>query len=521
MIPFLLFASFSGTLADRYSKRRIIYFTRFMEILTTSLGVLAFFLSSPFMGYAVLFLLATQSALFSPCKYGIIPEIVPKGQISKCNGIITATTYLAIIIGTFLASFLTEVSDKKFVLTSLVCVGIAIVGLVASFGIEKTQPQSREKKVSTRLFSDIWKSLKEARKERYLLAVIIFGAYFLFMGAYVQLNIIPYAIQALHLTEVHGGYLFLMTAIGIGLGSYLAGRLSGKEVEIGFIPLAALGVGLTLSLLFPFSHHYVPVAIILILLGVCGGFYIVPVDAFIQVASPDQNRGQNVATANFLSFIGVIFASGLLALLGNALNLSAATGFLVVGLITILMGALLLFLFADQVLRLLVAGYARLFLTIRVKGKNRIQPKQAVLLVAPRLSWLDTILVLATLPRLIRYIVPLEGRKRRRSILYRLLWLVPVDMEHFTPVGVPTIEAVEKELASGHSICLMHPLDLPTKTLQEWEERLENLLKNVKVPVLPIHIQRGETGDVKGRLSQLRSLSTGPICISYGNTRQA
>src|SRR5262249_36970073 len=155
------------------------------------------------------FLMAFQSALFSPCKYGIIPEIVPASRISHCNGIITATTYLAIILGTFLASFLTEISHKKFVFAVFSCVFISILGWIACLGIEKTKPQAAKKKVSTRFISDIFRSLLKARSTRYLVTVLVFGAYFLFMGAYTQLNIIPFTLQSLHLSEVHGGYLFI------------------------------------------------------------------------------------------------------------------------------------------------------------------------------------------------------------------------------------------------------------------------------------------------------------------------
>src|SRR5262249_25250948 len=158
------------------------------------------------------------------------------------------------------------------------------------------------KKVSARFISEILKSLRLAKKIRYLLPTLVFGAYFLFMGAYTQLNIIPFTLQSLHLSEVHGGYLFLMTAIGIGIGSYLAWKVSGKEVELGFVTLSVIGVALCFFGLYLFQFHFFIVVPLLILLGFCGGFYIVPIDAFIQVASPDKDRGQNVATGNFLSF---------------------------------------------------------------------------------------------------------------------------------------------------------------------------------------------------------------------------
>lgn len=520
MIPFLLFASFAGSIADRYSKRSIIYFTRFMEILTTSLGVLGFIFNSTIGGYGILFLLATQSALFSPCKYGIIPEIAPKSKISRYNGIITATTYLAIIIGTFLASFLTEVTRKNFAVGGVVCVAVAFLGLVASFGIERTKAQARRKKVSTRFITDIYKSLCKARKRRYLLSTLFFSAYFLFMGAYTQLNIIPFTLQSLNLSEVHGGYLFLMTAIGIGIGSYFAGRFSGKEVELGFVPLAAAGVAFCFFGLYAFSTSFYAIVILLACVGMFGGFYAVPLDTFVQVASPDEDRGQNVATSNFLSFVGVIIASGLLALLGNGLNLTAADGFLTVGVITLLMACTLFLLFADQVLRLFVSLWAHFFLHIRVWGKYRIHHNKAVLLVAPRTSWIDTVIVMATLPRLIRYIVPIDPKKRKkRSFIYRILCLIPLDIEHFSPLGPPALKIIKQELKSGHSVCLMHPTDFPSKTLKEWEEKLEAVLKDVNVPIMPVHISKPTQSPGLSRFSQLAHLKQGAIRVSYGATK--
>ncbi|MCH9625970.1 MAG: Lysophospholipid transporter LplT [Chlamydiales bacterium] len=489
-----------------------------MEILTTSLAVLAFTFHSAIGGYAVLFLLATQSALFSPCKYGIIPEIVPKAKISHYNGVITATTYLAIILGTFFASFLTEVTHKNFIFAASICVLIAVFGLFASFGIEKTPARAKKKKVSTHFISDIIKSLISAKKQCYLLTTLVFGAYFLFMGAYTQLNIIPFTLQSLHMSEVHGGYLFLMTAIGIGIGSYLAGRFSGKEVELGFVPLAAFGIGVCFIALYLFSSNFFIVVPLLILIGLFGGFYVVPIDSFIQIASPDKDRGQNVATSNFLSFIGVIIASGLIAFLGNALNLSAASGFFVVGITTLMMAVVLLLLYADQVLRLLVSVAARSFLQIRVWGKSRIHHNKRALLVAPRTSWLDTLIVMATLPRLIRYIVPIQSNQRKRlSFLYRLLWLVPMDIEHYSPIGPEALKIIEKELKAGHSVCLMHPEDFTSKNLQDWEAKLEELLKGIEVPVMPVHISKQVTPKKIKILAQLKSLRRGIIRVSYGS----
>lgn len=518
VIPFLLFASLAGTLSDRFSKRSIIVTTRIIEFFIVSGGVVAIASQSAIAGYAVLFLMATQSAIFSPSKYGIIPEIVQKQHISRYNGIITATTYLAIILGTFLASFLSQVTHKNFFLSSFACLAIAGAGIFFSFGIEKTKPQAATKKVSPHFISEIYRSLKRARQTRYLLPVLIFASYFLFLGAYTQLNIIPFSFQALHLTEIQGGYLFLMTAIGIGMGSFFSGRLSGKEVELGFVPLSALGMTLVLIALHMFASHFYVVVPLLIILGFFGGFYIVPIDAFIQTASPSENRGQNVATSNFMSFLGVVVASGLIAFFGNVLGLSASQGFLLVGIFTLFIAFLLLLLMADQVLRLLVAFAARLFWKLKVTGRRNITHTPAVLLIGQRISWLDTIIVMATLPRLIRYIVPIKGRfLKGRSFVYRLLRLIPVDMEHFSLIGTPSLKEIRKELDLGHTVCLMHPVAIESKTLKEWEDKLAELLKDSSIPVIPVHIRRHHPPEGASYLAQLKTLFQTPIKVSYGS----
>lgn len=511
VVPFILFASISGTVADRFSKRTIIYITRVFEIIIMIGGVLAFTYHSVIGGYSVLFLLATHSAFFSPAKYGIIPEIVPTEKISKCNGILSATTYLGIIVGTFLASLLTEATNKNFILAGSCCVLFALLGAASCLGIKKTVPQAAEKKVSARFISVIYNALKKARNIRYLLPTIIFGAYFLFMGAYTQLNIIPYVLQSLHLSEVYGGYLFLMTAVGIGLGSFLAGFFSSKQVELGFVPFAALGAALSFITLFLISGSILGAVIALIFLGIFGGFYIVPVEAFIQAASPNEDRGQNVATANFLNFIGVIIASGLLAFLGSYLKLSAALGFLVMSILTFVLAITLFILFADQVLRLILAKTARFFWDIRATGRKKFVTDPPTLYVGRRTSWIDTLIVMTAIPRMIRYIVPIRRKITGRPLLYSLLSLVPVDKRAFTLSGDKILRTINNELTSGHSICIMLP------QTANWDDKIKLLQKRVDFKVVPIRIDRKILRKDTPIRKQLSELFKTPIHIHFGD----
>jgi len=342
VIPFLLFSSAAGVLADRKSKRTIIVLTKLLEVVVMGLSIVAVFLQSSLACYTLLFLMATQSAIFGPSKYGIIPELVEQKKISRANGLLSSFTYLAIIIGTFLASFITDITNKNFILMASFCLFIAIMGFFTSLGIAKTNPKKAKKKINPVFFYEIYKTLCLSRETPHLLMAIIGSAFFLLVGSFTQLNIIPFAIESLGLSEVGGGYLFLFVAIGIAIGSIIAGKLGKEHVDLGLSCVASLFIAILFFLLWIFSFSLVMTVLILIFLGVFGGLLLVPFDSFIQIKSPDQKRGQVIASSNFLSFCGVLISAFLIYLFGDELAFSAASGFGLMGLITLVFNLVLI-----------------------------------------------------------------------------------------------------------------------------------------------------------------------------------
>lgn len=336
VLPFLLFSSTAGVLADRFSKQKLLVIMKIAECVIMLLALFAFAYRNVWAGYALLFLLATHSAMFGPAKYGIIYEIVPRDRVSKANGLVTGFTYLAMILGTFFASFITEITGRRFVLSASFCLLMALIGLAASFGIKKTLPQGSDKKLNPLFISEIHKTLLSCKGKRHLLLSIFGSAYFLFIGSFTQLNIIPYAMQSLHLTDVEGGYLFLPTAFGIAIGSFFAGKASKKQIELGLSCVAGLAIALLFFVLAATSSSLILACILLVLLGVCGGAFIVPCDSYTQLASPHEKRGQIIAAANFLSFLGVLLAACALYIFGDMLGLSSAKGFAMLGFITLI-----------------------------------------------------------------------------------------------------------------------------------------------------------------------------------------
>jgi acyl-[acyl-carrier-protein]-phospholipid O-acyltransferase / long-chain-fatty-acid--[acyl-carrier-protein] ligase len=336
VIPFLLFSASAGVLADRFSKQKMIRALKGIEVILTSLAIVAFYTQSTWGCYTLLFLIATHSAVFGPPKYGIIPELVEKNNMTKANGHIITLTYLAIICGTFLASFLVDFTNKSFVLSVSFCLFFSILGLLFSFGIQKTPAQKSNKKINALFFREIFRIIVECRKEA-LLAPCLFGsAYFLFIGAFTQLNVIPFAIQSLKLSEAAGGYLFLFTALGIAAGTFLANRLLKKKLDLNTSCLSGFCIAVIFFAIWVFSSQLIPVLILLTLLGVFGGVFVVSFDTFIQMNSPLRQRGQMIAAANFLGFFGVLIAAFCLYFFGDLLSLSPAMGFFCMGFITLL-----------------------------------------------------------------------------------------------------------------------------------------------------------------------------------------
>jgi hypothetical protein len=165
---------------------------------------------------------------------------------------------------------------------------------------------------------------------RRLLLAVVASAYFTLLGAYLQSNLIPYGIQHLGLPEEKSGYLFFVAAIGIVIGAGLAGKVSGRNIEFGVVPLGSLALTVASILLFAAPPHFTSVIPLLLLAVLGAGLFIIPLDSFIQYRAPKDRVGATVAASGFLSWVGVLVAAGLVYLNG-ALHISAGAGFLLMG----------------------------------------------------------------------------------------------------------------------------------------------------------------------------------------------
>ncbi len=520
VLPFLLFSASSGFLADRFSKSHIIIYTKVLEFVALALGVLALQYESKMAAYAVLFLMATLSAIFAPSKYGILPELVATDKISNANGLMTSFTFLAIILGTFLASFLLDITDKHFVFVALFSTAMAFIAMVTSFCIQYTPPADKTKRFNILLFSEIYKTLKIAAEKPSLLMAIFGSAFFLFVAGYLQLNMIPFAVQTLHLTDLQGGYLFLLSALGIGSGAIFAGKISGKTAELGFVPMASIGMMLCCFLLDACSSHLWAVVPLVVVIGFFGGMYQVPLDSYIQIASPHQSRGQIIAATNFLSFFGVLCSSGVLYLLSEILEVSPDKGFTVMGVLTLFVTGVIGYQYFDYLSRFICMVLSKLHFQTTLHGQEKVPADTPVIYVCKHTAWNDTLLMLGSQRRRMRFFIERVHEHERKWIqmLYRLLRVIPLTPIESFENNVELLSALKHALKKGISVCIF----VESSNLQEEIAKLKQSFISQDVfsdrvsPVIPVVIKKGEKPATAPWLQRVFKKFRVPAAISFG-----
>lgn len=515
VIPFLFLSATSGTLADRFSKRNIIVATKIMEVIVMGLGVVAFTLHSITGAYFVLFLMAAQSALFGPSKYGIVPEIVDSEKIPKANGLLTCLTFVAIIVGTFLASFITELTGRNFLFASLFCTAISVVGMFTSFCIEYTPPSGSRKKINPWFLGEIYKTVHQIKHQPSLVIAMLGSAYFLFASSFVQLNIVPYAMQSLHLTDAQGGYLFLLVAIGIGIGSMLAAKLSGSAVELGFVPIAGVGMTLACLLLDFWSANLYLTLPTFVFMGLVGGIFLVPLDTYAQVASPSNMRGQVVATTNFFGFCGVLCSAGALYVICDVLGFPADKGFTILGFSTLAMTIAISCLYYDYLSRYLAMLAAKCHFKISIEGEGLVSPSIPSLFICNHTAWNDTLLMLGSQRTRITFLTEQGADHIKPKQIYKLFKYVDVPSLGLLVEQPEQRQMILDTLHRGISLCVLTNLQSNMDEIGQLKQSCQELLEGTPYSTVIVSIQKGIKPARRHILARLTEKFRVPASISF------
>jgi acyl-[acyl-carrier-protein]-phospholipid O-acyltransferase / long-chain-fatty-acid--[acyl-carrier-protein] ligase len=372
VIPFLIFAGPAGQIADRFSKTRVLQITKLFEIAVMVFGTLSLVAHSMNMLLVVLFCMSTQANFASPAKYGIIPEIAGEEQLTRANGLVELTTFAAILLGTAAGAVLFAHTKGTPLYMGLTLLGLAIVGSLISVGITKAPASGSREGFFLNPFQEVWIGTRSLLRNRPLWLTVAGMTYFWFVGALMQNTVLLFRVETLHANDQTAGFLVAALAAGIGAGSVLAGFLSGDRVELGIVPggavlmgLFAIAAGMTSS---------VPWALVWLTgLGLAGGLFIVPLNAYLQDRADPQEKGRIITTSNFISMIGVLVAAGVLPLLHDVIGLTAARMLFVLGVFTLAITIGGIVLMPPVPLRLLLPAVLHGVLGIRYAGEENIR----------------------------------------------------------------------------------------------------------------------------------------------------
>ncbi|HQH27749.1 MAG TPA: MFS transporter, partial [Oligoflexia bacterium] len=490
-VPFLLFSGFAGACADRFSKSAIV---RFVRVLDVALMLLAFFFlvrADLFALLLVLFLLGMQGAVFSPAKYGLLPELLDDSQISRANGYLELWNLVGIIAGTTLGAFLAEFTGKNAYLPGMCLAGFAIAGALCAFFIEKTPAANPVRTLRTNPFEAI-RFLREIKLDNGLFQTVVGISLFWALGALYQLNLPLYAKQMAGLGDAQAGMLIAVLGLGIGLGSLLAGHVSEGKVELGLVPMGAAGISLT-SIVLAFCYEYFTLTLIVTLgLGLSSGFFIVPLQAFLQQRSPAEKRGSYIAAANFAAFTVMIGASFLLGLLLDLLGITPANVFFVFGMATVAVAAYICTVLPQMLVRCMNWILIHTLYRVRVVGVENIPASGGALLVCNHMSFVDPLLLLASLGRHVRFLMyrPIY-EARLINPAARTMGAIPIGRSaKREDVTAPLAEA-RQAIQDGELVGIFAEGGISRiGQMLKFRRGLERIMDGLDAPIIPIHLDQ-------------------------------
>jgi len=492
VLPFIVFSNVAGALADRYPKKRIIVLLKWIEVGLMSLALPALYVESPPLLAALLLLLGAHSAFFGPVKLAILPEILSERDLSQGNGLVQMATFLGILLGTVCAGLLVKTLGGSLHLAALVLVLIAAAGLWASLRIPDPPAAGGCGPLRFNFAAQTLADLRGIRAHHGIFLSLMGSAYFWFVGAVLQMNLLVYGRQLMGLSEMWLTVFQIVMCVGIGFGSWAAGRLSREQVELGLVPLGALGLAaFSLDLAFSF-HSTLRTACDLACLGASAGCFVVPMQAFVQARSPEAERGKFIAAGNVVSFAAILAASGFLWAWSGVFHLHAGQVFLVLSLMTLAVAVYIVWTLPDFLLRVVFYPVANIVYRIQVSGAENIPRRGGALLIANHVSYVDAILVTSAMSRLVRFVM---HRSFYESPLLhpfvKIMGCIPISDSDRPRDLVASLKKARQAIQDGEIVCIFAEGAVTRHgQMLRFKKGFERIVQGLDAPIIPVHLDR-------------------------------
>jgi 1-acyl-sn-glycerol-3-phosphate acyltransferase len=514
ILPFLLFSATSGQLTDKFEKTRVIRFVKNLEIAIMLLAAAGFTSGNVNLQVPVLlactFLMGLHSTLFGPVKFAYLPQALNERELTGGNGMVEMGTFVAILLGNIVGGLIVAIPGVGPHYVALGCVLLALLGRATAQFIPLAPATDPDLRINWNPVTETWRNLKLANDNVVVFRSMLGISWMWFFGAVFLSQFPSFAKEVMHGDEHVASLLLVVFSIGIATGSLLCEVLSKRHVEIGLVPLGAIGMSVFAVDLYFASrgmlpsqvmgvgaflsqHYHWRVMMDLALLSLFAGLYSVPMYALIQLRSQPTHRARIIAANNILNALFMIVSSILAgALLGAGFTIPQI--FLFVGLANAVVAFYIFMLVPEYLLRFVAFLASRLVYRFRVTGDHNIPTSGAAVLTCNHVSFADPVLLMAASPRPIYFVM--DHRIFKTPVLgwfFKLAKAIPIAPKSEDPeLYEAAFEAAAKVLRDGDLLAIF-PEGGITKNgeLQAFKGGIMKIMENagrdgLDVPVIPM-----------------------------------
>ena len=514
ILPFLLFSATSGQLTDKFEKIRVIRFVKNLEIVIMLIAAAGFMTTDINLQVVILlsctFLMGLHSTLFGPVKFAYLPQALNERELTGGNGMVEMGTFVAILLGQVVGGLLVAVPGMGPAYVAVACVALALAGRAVAQFIPSAPATDPELKINWNPVTETWRNLKLASTNIVVFRSMLGISWMWFFGAVFLSQFPSFAKDVLHGNEQVASLLLVVFSVGIATGSLLCEVLSKRHVEIGLVPLGAIGMSvfaidlyfasrglpasplMSLSTFISQAAHWRVMAD-LALLSLFAGLYSVPMYALIQLRSLPTHRARIIAANNILNALFMIVSAVLAGALLKA-NFTIVQIFLFTGLANAVVAFYIFMLVPEYLLRFIAFMVSRCVYRFKVTGEHHLPTQGAAILTCNHVSFIDPVLLMAASPRPIYFVM--DHRIFKMPVLgwfFRLVKAIPIASRAENPVMYEAaFEAAAKVLRDGDLLAIF-PEGGITKDgeLQPFKGGIMKILNNAKrdgldVPVIPM-----------------------------------
>ncbi len=505
ILPFFLFSAIAGQIADKYEKSALIRKVKFFEISIMCIASVGFFLENIPLLIFVLFLMGSQSSLFGPVKYGFLPQKLHKDELVGGTGLVESSTFLAILLGTIVGGLLIALDNYFPISIAVLC--IALAGYMSARAIPDTPAKSPDLKLNPNILAETFRNLKFLPQNKVVFLAILAISWFWFYGTIFLAQIPNFTKAVLFGNESVVTLLLGTFSIGIGIGSLLCEKLSGKRVEIGLVPLGAIGLALFGWLLsknamnwqhfdglLGFSDFLLRSGSYWILwdlamIGVAGGLFIVPLYALVQERSDDKHLSRVIAGNNIINALFMVIASVMAMVVLGPLGWSIPQLFLLTVVLNILVTLYIFTVVPEFLMRLIVWFLISTIYRIKPKGMDNIPHDGAALLCCNHVSFVDPLILGGYIRRPVRFVMYYKiFNIPVLNWIFKAAKAIPIaGFKEDEAMYKQAFASVKEALEDGDLVCIFPEGGLtPDGTIQEFKSGIEKIIEQTPVPVIPM-----------------------------------